>query len=82
MKKSRLTITPLEYEFISIYHCSPEIMFERLCQMMDSKSASERMSLLMETAWKRMQTIDREKHELYAQGFKLVHEEGIPFDST
>lgn len=82
MKKARLIITPLEYEFISIYHISPEALFERRCQEVDSVCAAKEINGLMDIAWERMRTVDREKHELYAKGFKFVQDESIPFDAT
>lgn len=82
MKKARLILTPLEYEFISIYHISPEALFDRLCNTMDSKDAAKEINKRMEIAWKRMQTVDRDKHEMYVKGFKPLGKDRIPFDAT
>lgn len=82
MKKASLKITPLEYEFISIYHISPELLFERRCHEIDSKLAAKEINEKMDIAWKRMQTIDRDKHDLYIKGFKPLGKDNIPFDAT
>lgn len=82
MKKARLNITPLENEFISIYHVSPEVLFEGLCQEINPKQAAQEINKKMEIAWKRMQTIDRGKYEMYVNGFKPLKEDATPFTPT
>lgn len=82
MKKARLKISQLEYEFISIYHISPEALFERLCQEINSKQAAEEINEMMEIAWERMQKIDRGKYEMYVNGFKPIKEDATPFTPT
>lgn len=82
MKKARLIITPLEYEFISIYHISPEALFERRCMEVSSTQAAKEINELMDIAWNRMLTVDKEKYELYAKGFKSIDKENVPFDAT
>lgn len=82
MKQARLILTPLEYEFISIYHISPEALYDRLCGTMHSKYAAKEVNERMDIAWKRMQTVDRKKYEMYAKGFKPLGKDSVPFDAT
>lgn len=82
MKKPHLIITPLEHEFISIYHVSPEVLFEHRCQEINPKQAAQEINKKMEIAWKRMQTIDRGKYEMYVNGFKPLKEDTTPFSTT
>ena len=82
MKRARLILTPLEYEFISIYHISPEALYDRLCLTMHPRDAAKEVNGRMDIAWKRMQTVDRKKHEMHAKGFKPIGKENVPFDAT
>lgn len=81
MKKARLRLTPIEYKFISVYHCLPETMYERLCKKMDAKKAAEKVNgEMMCRIWQIMQEEGKEKSSLYDKGFEDVYEDkDIPF---
>lgn len=81
MKKARLVLTPMDYEFIKIYHCSPEAMYSRLCERMDSKSAAEMLhGELMSHVWEVMQEKYKPVYELKKKGFlPTKYSEDTPF---